>query len=424
MSKQIFAAEVILENLSVRLKEKYFNQTSVLTTTLTELNTEFEEVFILATPTRWSLYVVSDSILPLQAFIGKQPETKAHTQIYYNTQESVTHLFAVSSGLLSNVKGDPEILNRLKSAFELAEKAGTIGLYLTNLLREAIAVGHKIRTHTGIDKYCASVADVAFSLLYDRLTNFFDKKILIIGSGKMARTALNHFKKEGVAKIGISTEEQLRGKYLAERYQVKNLSFDKIADHIIEADIVMVCPNVVLHLGAKDLSEIGVRNMLKVDGVKKIVIDFGIPANFENKTGQATSIELFNIDDLKAMQKTPLDDFGGLDDAWKLVMVESKIFLDIHRQFQSSSILSNYWSELIRFDRVSSVKKVPDNSNISNREAEAVRQYSRKKVVRKKTSWKPQDMALLTNNLQSQDAMKVVRHIKSFKVIRVNVSPN
>src|SRR5687768_5489334 len=190
MTRQIFAAEINFEDTPHTVREKFNDSETNIKRLLGAFRSRVDEVFILATRQRFTVYVVHESLEPLTLFFHKENSLKGYVQFYYNTGESITHMMATASGLLSRVKGDTRILSELIQCYHWATACGCIGILLDSALARVIDTGKAVRTQTGIDKFCASVVETGIELLYNRLDNLHTKNFLIVGTGKMARLAL------------------------------------------------------------------------------------------------------------------------------------------------------------------------------------------------------------------------------------------
>ena len=65
---------------------------------------------------------------------------------------AVAHLFSVACGLDSMVVGEGQILGQIRPPCALAQEAGTAGRLLNELFQQALRVGKRARTETGIDR--------------------------------------------------------------------------------------------------------------------------------------------------------------------------------------------------------------------------------------------------------------------------------
>jgi len=100
---------------------------------------------------------------------GIDPETLAELIYAYHDEAAVAHLFAVTAGLDSMIIGEHEIQGQVREAWRVAEDEHTTGPLLSRTFRQAIEVGKRARTETGIGRYAVSVSSAAVTLAADRL---------------------------------------------------------------------------------------------------------------------------------------------------------------------------------------------------------------------------------------------------------------
>jgi glutamyl-tRNA reductase len=340
---------------------------------------------------------------------------QGYVQYYYNSEESITHLFAVASGLLSPIKGDHLVLAQLKEAHTFAIKQNSIGITLDNLLCQAIAMGKRVRTETGIDKFCSSVIDAGMELLYNRLNSLHDKKILIIGTGKIARLTAKCLYNEGIQQVKIVSRDEERAAHLAELYYLQAGDFSKLQEEVQDADVIIGGTHYEVSLFSDSfLANKSASNKMW------FVLDFGMPRNFNHKIAEHSSIELYNLDDLKRLHKSPLDAFGGIEAAWSIVMVEAKLFLEIMLQLEHSPVLAAYWNKLLRS------AEIAGHPRAQKMEVYSVGFKSDKKELTKQSGavLRAVPTKHLTNNLKADNARMLVKDFSGFEKVRLNVSLN
>ena len=73
-----------------------------------------------------------------------------HLYVHYEDR-AVAHLFAVACGLDSMVVGESQILGQVRASLRAAQDAGTAGRTLGALAQQALRVGKRARSETGID---------------------------------------------------------------------------------------------------------------------------------------------------------------------------------------------------------------------------------------------------------------------------------
>lgn len=418
MTRQIIAAEISLENAPLHIRDAFrYNEVKVRAC-LGELATLVSEVFVLSTCSRFVIYAVHEDVSPLVRFFSKNAQAAPHVNYYTNTEESIHHFFATAAGLCSPVKGDHRILTQIDQAYKLGLESESIGLVLDNLVREAMRVGKRIRTESGIDKFCSSVLDTGFSLLEECIKNLYKKTFLVVGTDSIARRSMEWLHRHRAQHVFLIGNDMERNVSLAERYHAKAISVKELSKYFSVADIVIGGTN---HDGQSN--ELCGGHSFDIDfNKKRIVLDFGIPRNFSSKLRDQPNIELYNLDDLKGMHTSPLDDFGGLGEAWEIVMEETQHFVDVLRQLEISPILASYWTKLSDIKSRELEWLFPRLSDVSEQDKNLIRKYAGKLIrhVSKGTSKDIRTMA----DAQSREAIEAVRRLYSRYNINFNFSCN
>lgn len=415
MTRQIFAAEISHDNSPFHIREKLAGTDKGVRDCIRKLRLKMDEAFVLSTPTRFVVYVVGDNINPLLNYFLEDAEIFRYVQFYKNTLASVNHLFAMASGLCSNVKGEHTILTQIREAHVLSHESNGIGLRLDNLLRHAIRVGKSVRTETGIDKFCISVVDGAISLLYNKLENLYDCRFLIIGSGEVAKATLDYLYEEGFPNVTIACHHAARAKVLAAQYCYTSIPFSKAVEHFKDADVIIGAGNHPI------LFPQGETTVLPSDR-KRIILDLGVPRNFGDKFKYQTFTELYSLDDLKALSPSPLDLFGGVEEAWRSVSAHTQEFLSVLHHLEQAPILEAYWSRLGNLKHPDAKPTTPLSGIVARQESHWIKKYTRKMISQDRPMVKNIDMVL--NNTQAINAGELIRQVFPFYVVDLNVSPN
>jgi glutamyl-tRNA reductase len=117
--------------------------------------------------------------------------------------DAIVHMMRVATGLDSMLIGEAEILGQVKEAYFQAQRANAVGKTLHRLFREAINAGKAARSTTCIGNESVSIATLAITLAREHVGELAGKNILLIGAGKMARTAAKRLKLEGAHAVVI-----------------------------------------------------------------------------------------------------------------------------------------------------------------------------------------------------------------------------
>ncbi len=136
----------------------------------------------------------------------------------YREAEAVNHLFQVACGLDSMVMGEPQVLGQIKAAYREGTTQQATGALLNRLLHKTFSVAKKVRTETGIGGLAVSISYAAVELARKIFGSLADKTGLLIGAGEMAELAVEHLKRQGVARLIVANRTLSRGLELAGRF--------------------------------------------------------------------------------------------------------------------------------------------------------------------------------------------------------------
>ena len=127
------------------------------------------EAMLVSTCNRVEVYAVVEAFHPALEAVGDVfgehtgmtvNELTGHAYVRYS-EAAVEHLFTVAAGLDSMVVGEQQILGQIRSAYTEADENKSAGRTLHELAQQALRVGKRVHTETGIDRAGASVVSVA-----------------------------------------------------------------------------------------------------------------------------------------------------------------------------------------------------------------------------------------------------------------------
>jgi glutamyl-tRNA reductase len=216
------------------------------------------EAAVLATCNRIELYADVDkfhagvaelsTLLAQHSGVGLE-ELTPYLYVHYEDR-AVHHLFSVACGLDSMVVGEGQILGQIKDSLARAQELHTAGRLLNDLFQQALRVGKRAHSETGIDRAGQSL--VTFGL--EQLALGADvpdwartKKALVIGAGSMSSLAAATLARAGVAEIVIANRTADRAERLAEilveggGVVARAVSMDTVSDELTRADVVVSC---------------------------------------------------------------------------------------------------------------------------------------------------------------------------------------
>lgn len=262
-----------------------------------------EEGLILSTCNRVELYlVVKDSGGGFKAggeflsdFHRIEPAYFRKYLYLLSDREAISHLFRVASSLDSMVIGEAQIFGQLKEAYMKARQVKSAGRILSKLFDEAIRVGKKIRTETRIGVGAVSVSSAAIALAKKIFGSLEDKKILIIGAGKIAELAVENLYSQGVKTVLVANRTFTNAQELARIFGGTAIKFEGVCEYMKDADIIISstsAPHFIIK--REQIEEV----MRQRNQRPLFLIDLGLPRNISPDINFIDNVHLYNIDDL------------------------------------------------------------------------------------------------------------------------------
>ena len=236
-----------------------------------------KQKIILKTCNRVEIYFIE----VLEEVVFEDPGVKI-----FKGEEAMLHLFSVAAGLESMSVGEQEILRQVKEAYEDSIKKGMIGKEISIIFRKAISVGKEIRQKTAISHGKVSIPAIMIDEI-DKSIGDLQRKIGIVGTGKMAATIGRYLIKNKANNITIYGRNDEAGNELA---SMLNLKFEKNLNmkYIIDNNTVIITATTskTVLMESEDIERIN---------EKKILVDISNPKNIEANF-KNDKIVLINLD--------------------------------------------------------------------------------------------------------------------------------
>ena len=214
----------------------------------------------------------------------------------FEDRDAIQHLFRVAASLDSMVVGEPQILGQLKNAYAIAKQEGAVNGFMDTLLTRAFNVAKRVRSETEIGASAVSVSFAAVELAREIFGSLKDKKVLIVGAGKMSEAAARHLKRCGATKMFVTNRTQERAVEMAALFDAKIVEYTKFISFLPEVNIVLTSSAAPHYILTKP-------DMAKVIGARKnkpvFVIDIAVPRNVEPSVNELDNVFVYDIDDLQ-----------------------------------------------------------------------------------------------------------------------------
>lgn len=295
-----------------------------------------EGVVILSTCNRTEVYAattdVEIGISAIKQFLANYQgieEKLLNQYLYVHTlYDAVRHLFRVTSGLDSMVRGETQILGQVADAYERANEAGVTNKAVNVFFQTALAVGKRIRTETLIDQHPVSISYTAVELAKQHFGELEGKGILIVGAGEMSTLTAKNLVAAGASTVLVSNRSYEKAVTLANEFSGLAIRFDDMDKHLVKVDIV-ISATASSHFVL--LPERMLEIMNQRQGRPLLLIDIAVPRDIHPDVGSIPSITLFDIDDLRqVVDRHHQEREMAAEKAEKIIDEEMLLFIKWH----------------------------------------------------------------------------------------------
>ncbi|MFD9631966.1 glutamyl-tRNA reductase [Streptomyces violascens] len=215
------------------------------------------EAAVLATCNRIELYADVDkfhagvaelsTLLAQHSGVGLE-ELTPYLYVHYEDR-AVHHLFSVACGLDSMVVGEGQILGQIKDTLALGQELHTAGRLLNDLFQQALRVGKRAHSETGIDRAGQSLVTFGLEQLAagESVEDWAKgKRALVIGAGSMSSLAAATLARTGVDEIVVANRTHARAERLVEILgeagtAARAVAMADVARELTRVDIAVSC---------------------------------------------------------------------------------------------------------------------------------------------------------------------------------------
>lgn len=300
----LLAVGINYNTAPVSIRERLSFPAEILKSSLQELwrINDINEAAILSTCNRTELYCTSSSANKqiLIDWVAQNKQINAADfmpYLYCHTDsELIRHMFRVACGLDSMILGEPQILGQMKSAYQAAYEAGTLGKRLGKLFQHTFSAAKKVRTDTAIGSSPVSVAFAAVQLAQQIFDKLSEQTAVLIGAGETIELAARHLSQQGVGRIIVANRTYDKAHALATQFNGYAIALSELPAHLAEADIVISSTASQLPILGKGRVESALK---KRKHKPMFMVDLAVPRDIEAEVEQLRDVYLYTIDDLQ-----------------------------------------------------------------------------------------------------------------------------
>ncbi|CAM4032552.1 glutamyl-tRNA reductase [Saccharibacillus endophyticus] len=270
------------------------------------------EGVIVGTCNRTELYVVVDRLHMCAFYIRNFmeqwfgiPKAEFTQHLYMHEDErAVEHLMKVVCGLDSMVLGETQILGQVKQSFLTAQAEKATGTWFNMLFKQAVTLGKRAHSETSIGENAVSVSYAAIELGKRIFGMFTDKKVLILGAGKMSELTVKHLYASGAAQVIVANRTVEKARELAGRFNGVPCTLEEGVAMLGEVDIV------ISSTGSSDyvLTREQVKTLAAARRSRPLfMIDIAVPRNIDPTIAELPGVFLYDIDDLEGIVESNME---------------------------------------------------------------------------------------------------------------------
>jgi glutamyl-tRNA reductase len=297
-------------------------------------------------------------------------------------EAAVRHLFRVAASLDSMVLGEAQILSQVKKAYETAQEIGSTGPVMHAFFQTALRVARRVAHETDLHRHRVSIPSVAIADFASRIfEQFDDKRVLVIGAGKMAQETLHYLKDAGARQIVVLNRDFTRAQSLADQWNGEPAPWDKLVDELVKADVVVSTtgadrPVVTFHEFREDVVPRRYQRPL-------FILDLAMPRDFEPLIGEELGVYLYGIDDLsEACERNRQARADSLPAAERIIAEETAAFVADTRHRASGPVIARLREglesvQLAELERL--YNRLPE---LDDRARQEIRQFAHRLVAK------------------------------------------
>jgi glutamyl-tRNA reductase len=263
------------------------------------------DCFLLSTCNRTEFYTINlngnsvrDTWTLLSSHKPIDPTRDAENFYQYEGREAVEQLFRVATGVDSQMLGEPQILQQVKTAFEASLKVNVAGVVGERLLAAAVRCGKRARAESEISKGAVSVALAAVSLSHKVFADLAPRTALVVGAGETGSLVAQNLRDHGIGRLLVANRTLEKARALATATRGEPMDLDGVREALVAADIVITSTSAQTPLITAEM----VRAAMKQHHNRSfLLVDIGVPRDIEPAVGSIDNVFLQDIDSLQGM---------------------------------------------------------------------------------------------------------------------------
>jgi glutamyl-tRNA reductase len=271
-------------------------------------------------------YFATQKILEILAKHASLDPSVLRDQIYALTgDEAIRQIFRVASSLDSLVVGEPQVLGQVKSCHRLAAEAGMAGTTIEAILQAAYAAAKRARNETGIGERPVTIAAAAARLAQNLHGDLSKCSGILLGTGEMGELVAEAMLSEGLGDLVVIHSVPSRAEALARELNSHVASYEKLAQSLYNADIVLTAYGSRKYLVTSDMIRMAIQHRRKRP---VFLVDTSLPGDIDPSIDLIEDAFLYDLADLEGVvMDGRASRENEADKASSIIDIELKAFL-------------------------------------------------------------------------------------------------
>ncbi|MEO8112614.1 MAG: glutamyl-tRNA reductase [Ginsengibacter sp.] len=304
---------------------------------------KFPACMVLSTCNRTEIYGICDHPHELIEMLCIHTHGNMHDFIEHGYKfqggAAAEHLFKVAAGLDSQIVGDYEILSQIKQAAKTSRQHGCMNGFLEKIVNYALQSSKEIKTKTKLSSGTVSVSYAAIEIIKEKVADTFNKKILLIGTGKFG----NHVGRNlqtyiPDADLVFTNRTDSKALELAEQCNATFLPYKNLAEAANDADIILV---------SATADSYTIHPAFFTTQKPRLILDLSVPQNVDPAVKNLHNVEYLNVDEISViLDKTISLRQAEVPQAMEIIDLTMQNMMEWYRKQANSPLLRKIKSQL------------------------------------------------------------------------------
>lgn len=259
----------------------------------------YHNIVIISTCNRLEFYWADDNntrtfIASTLHEFGKDIKSSTNDFYFLTDFDAFCHLVLVTLGFDSMLNIEEEIFSQVKKSYLLAKSLLNLDKTHHIIFQNVIHLSRMVKNKYNFYQFRFSLSDYVVKILTKIFSNLYDKNVLVLGTGLIAKNIINKlYQKIKSVSVYSQSEERINNlmvdinKKLEKVTELKNIDKYDVVISATVADGFVITPEHIFseHKGIT------------------VLFDLGLPRNISPEVGRYKSVFLFTLDDIYNFHK-------------------------------------------------------------------------------------------------------------------------